>query len=137
MASTSGLACSILAQLSTDEFLVHGYARALGSSALQFTQEPPCLSPSLKSFDICQCTSWVLGWPRLALGLLLGFLGMLRPSELGRLRRMDIALPQDLNGRPDVIIIAIAQSKTSTRASRFQSTMVTDVNVIALVQVKL
>eukprot|EP00971_Amphidinium_carterae_P339536 6477397-Amphidinium_carterae.1 len=80
------------------------------------------------------CTSWVLGWHRLALGLLLGFLGMLRPSELGRLRRMDISLPQDLNGSPDVLIIAIAQSKTSTRASRLQSTMITDVNVIALAQ---
>eukprot|EP00971_Amphidinium_carterae_P029996 589938-Amphidinium_carterae.2 len=68
-------------------------------------------------------------------GTSLGVLGMLRPSELGRLRRMGIiALPQDLNGSPDVLIIAIAQSKTSTRASRLQSTMVTDVNVIALAQ---
>eukprot|EP00971_Amphidinium_carterae_P091082 1802845-Amphidinium_carterae.1 len=80
------------------------------------------------------CTAWTFGWRRLALGLLLGFLGMLRPAELGRLRRMDIALPQDLNGSPDVLVIAIAESKTSTRAARLQSTMVTDVNVIALAQ---
>eukprot|EP00971_Amphidinium_carterae_P005538 109921-Amphidinium_carterae.1 len=80
------------------------------------------------------CTAWAFGWRRLALGLLLGFLGMLRPAELVRLRRMDIALPQDLNGSPDVLVIAIAESKTSTRAARLQSTMITDVNVIALAQ---
>eukprot|EP00971_Amphidinium_carterae_P196339 3895684-Amphidinium_carterae.1 len=77
-------------------------------------------------------TAWAVNWRRTALALLLAFQGLLRPGELAALRRQHILLPQDLAGSEQSLVICITQSKTTQRAARLQSVMVTDPIVVDL-----
>lgn len=58
-------------------------------------------------------------WPKVAALLLLGFFGLLRPSELISLRRSDLALPSD-HWDGDVIYVRIGAPKTRLQAARDQ-----------------
>lgn len=58
-------------------------------------------------------------WHRIAVLLLLGFLGLLRPSELIMLRRGDLSLPCD-HWEGDVLYIRIGAAKTRLKAARDQ-----------------
>eukprot|EP00971_Amphidinium_carterae_P000577 11513-Amphidinium_carterae.1 len=64
--------------------------------------------------------------PRMAVGFLISFLGLLRPGEWASLRRQHIVLPLDLSGAEATMTIAIMQSKTSTRGPRLQSVLIAD-----------
>eukprot|EP00971_Amphidinium_carterae_P064471 1277065-Amphidinium_carterae.1 len=76
--------------------------------------------------------AWVMQWRRCALAVLLAFQALLRPSEIAALRRCHILLPQDLAGDEASLVICITQSKTTQRAARLQSVMVTDPVVVEL-----
>eukprot|EP00971_Amphidinium_carterae_P140860 2790882-Amphidinium_carterae.1 len=79
-------------------------------------------------------TAWVLAQPRMAVGFLISFLGLLRPGEWASLRRQHIVLPMDLSGMEATMTIAITQSKTSTRGPRIQSVLIADPLVVRLTQ---
>eukprot|EP00971_Amphidinium_carterae_P028249 556251-Amphidinium_carterae.1 len=64
--------------------------------------------------------------PRVAACLMLAFHCMLRPGEVANMRRRDLILPQDLHGTPWSGVVAITQSKTSTRFARMQSVIIED-----------
>eukprot|EP00971_Amphidinium_carterae_P350525 6491601-Amphidinium_carterae.1 len=78
--------------------------------------------------------AWTQMWRRSSLALLLAFQALLRPSEVAALRRQHILLPQDLSGNEQSLVICITQSKTTHRAARLQSVMVTDPVVVQLAQ---
>jgi hypothetical protein len=78
-------------------------------------------------------TALVWDWPKLAVLLVLGFFGLLRPSELIGLRRRDLSLPDDHLGG-DVIHIRVGTPKTRNKAARSQHVRVDEVGVAAWVQ---
>eukprot|EP00971_Amphidinium_carterae_P235094 4665177-Amphidinium_carterae.1 len=51
---------------------------------------------------------------------------MLRPVEVANMRRRDLILPDDIHGSPWTGVVAITQSKTSTRFAKLQSVVVED-----------
>eukprot|EP00971_Amphidinium_carterae_P326051 6456667-Amphidinium_carterae.2 len=77
-------------------------------------------------------TAWTLEWRRSALCLLLGFEGLLRPMEMRGALRCHLALPSDLTGDPTSVVMAIPESKTSTRTVKMQFILVTDYKLVAL-----
>eukprot|EP00971_Amphidinium_carterae_P088280 1746398-Amphidinium_carterae.1 len=77
-------------------------------------------------------TAWTLEWRRSAVCLLLGFEGLLRPMEMGGALRGHLALPCDLTGDTTSVVMAIPESKTSTRTVKMQSILVTDDKLVAL-----
>eukprot|EP00971_Amphidinium_carterae_P269424 5344882-Amphidinium_carterae.1 len=98
--------------------------------------QPPsvrCPMP-LKVLLALASAAWVLSQPRLAIGFLISFLGLLRPGEWATLRRQHIVLPSDLSGAEAAMTIAIMQSKTSTRGPRIQSVLISDPLVVCLIQ---
>ena len=65
-------------------------------------------------------------WPLVALLLLLGFHGLLRPNEMCQLRRCHIRLPSDAQGLDSPgLILLLVRAKTRFRAGRVQSVVVT------------
>ena len=60
---------------------------------------------------ISLCLLWA--WPKHACALLLGFHGLLRPSEFLYLRRSDLVLPRDVLADEDICYVRIFHSKTS------------------------
>eukprot|EP00971_Amphidinium_carterae_P175883 3486601-Amphidinium_carterae.1 len=57
---------------------------------------------------------------------------MLRPSELTNALRMHLVLPCDLSGDMETGVLSIPRSKTSDRASRLQSVVIEDVEVLRM-----
>eukprot|EP00971_Amphidinium_carterae_P168569 3339852-Amphidinium_carterae.1 len=57
---------------------------------------------------------------------MLAFHCMLRPGEVANMRRQDLILPEDIHGSPWTGVVAITQSKTSTRFAKMQSVVVED-----------
>ena len=57
--------------------------------------------------------SLLWSWPRMAAALLIGFHGLLRPSEFLPLQRADLILPRDLLSHEKLCYIRILHSKTS------------------------
>jgi len=70
------------------------------------------------------------GWHRSAILLLVGHHAMLRPAEMGRIRRGHLCLPSDFGGVPGRGALSIAESKTATRASRIQSVILDDPTIV-------
>ena len=64
-------------------------------------------------------TALAWDWPKIAVLLVLGFFGLLRPSELIALRRSDLALPTDHWDGP-VVYIRVGTPKTRSKAARDQ-----------------
>ncbi|CAE7269133.1 unnamed protein product, partial [Symbiodinium natans] len=69
--------------------------------------------------DALVVTALLWRWPRMAALLVLGFFGLLRPSELIGLRRQDLALPGD-HFEEDVLYIRVPHPKTRFRAATSQ-----------------
>eukprot|EP00971_Amphidinium_carterae_P165812 3286630-Amphidinium_carterae.1 len=90
---------------------------------------PPMPARIAVALAVC---AWVLDWRRSSLALLLAFQALLRPAEIAALRRHHIVLPDDLAGSEESLVICITQSKTSHRAARLQSVMVTDPVIVEL-----
>eukprot|EP00971_Amphidinium_carterae_P203742 4043333-Amphidinium_carterae.1 len=98
--------------------------------------QPPnirCPMP-LKVMLALASAAWILSQPRMSVGFLISFLGLLRPGEWSMLRRQHIVLPSDLSGMEATMTIAIMQSKTSTRGPRIQSVLISDPLVVRLTQ---
>ena len=70
----------------------------------------------LKVALACAATALLWNWPRIAVASVLGSFGLLRPSEVIRLRRQDLALPSD-HFDEGVLYIRIGQPKTRHRAA--------------------
>eukprot|EP00971_Amphidinium_carterae_P309901 6158157-Amphidinium_carterae.1 len=63
-------------------------------------------------------TAWTWSWERTALCILVGFQALLRPAEVGNVRRGDLVLPSDMGGEDGTAIISIRHSKTTSWAAR-------------------
>ncbi|CAE7447660.1 unnamed protein product [Symbiodinium natans] len=77
-------------------------------------------------------TALAWSWPRVAVLLVLGFFGLLRPSEAIGLRRQDVSLPSDHFER-DVLFIRVGSPKTRHRGARSQHVRVDEPGVAAWV----
>ena len=67
--------------------------------------------------------SW--NWDRVAVSLLLGFYGLLRPGEILGLRRAHLGLPSDASGLTEFsVTVAIVRPKTRYRAARMQAVVI-------------
>ena len=64
-------------------------------------------------------TALLWKWPRIAVALILAFLGLLRPAEIIGLRRQDLVLPGD-HFDDEVLYVHIGQPKTRHRAAASQ-----------------
>ena len=64
-------------------------------------------------------TALVWRWPHLAVIMVLGFFGLLRPCELIGLRRQDVVLPSD-SFEPKVLYLRVGQPKTRHRGAANQ-----------------
>eukprot|EP00971_Amphidinium_carterae_P234516 4653582-Amphidinium_carterae.2 len=98
--------------------------------------QPPnvrCPMP-LKVMLALALAAWVHCQPRMAVGFLISFLGLLRPGEWASLRRQHIVLPMDLSGMESTMTVAIMQAKTSSRGPRIQSVLISDPLVVRLTQ---
>eukprot|EP00971_Amphidinium_carterae_P193149 3833319-Amphidinium_carterae.1 len=98
--------------------------------------QPPnirCPMP-LKVMLALASAAWVMAYPRMTVGFLISFLGLLRPGEWAALRRQHVVLPVDLSGAESTMTIAIMQAKTSTRGPRIQSVLISDPLVVQLTQ---
>ena len=72
-------------------------------------------------------------WPRFACALALGFYGLLRPSDLTRLRVGHLRLPHEVaSWRRPVIVACIVLPKTRYRAARLQAVTVDEPWVVTL-----
>eukprot|EP00971_Amphidinium_carterae_P263899 5235579-Amphidinium_carterae.1 len=71
-------------------------------------------------------TLWLHGQFRSAVGIMIGYHCLLRPSELCHLRRSDLLLSCDTSGAEWSGVLAIGQSKTMGRSARLQSVLVGD-----------
>ncbi|CAE7247502.1 unnamed protein product [Symbiodinium sp. CCMP2592] len=90
---------------------------------------PPISAPILRALVV---TALLWKWRRLAVVLVLGFFGLLRPSELICLRRHDLSLPEDhLEG--EVVYIRVGHPKTRNRAAHSQHVRVDEPGVAAWV----
>ena len=86
---------------------------------------PPISAPILRAVVV---TALLWKWRRLAVVLVLGFFGLLRPSELICLRRQDLSLPEDhLEG--EVVYIRVGHPKTRNRAVHSQHVRVDEPGV--------
>ena len=64
-------------------------------------------------FQAAVSLSILWGWPKFAAALLLGFHGLLRPSEFLPLLRSDLVLPRDVLSAESICYVRILHSKTS------------------------
>jgi hypothetical protein len=78
-------------------------------------------------------TALAWNWPHFAALLVIGYFGLLRPSELVGLRRRDLSLPQD-HWEPQVLYVRIGQPKTRFRAAMAQHVRIDETGVAAWVQ---
>ncbi|CAK9004203.1 Guanylate-binding protein 7, partial [Durusdinium trenchii] len=78
-------------------------------------------------------TAMAWQWPHFAALLVLGFFGLLRPSELIGLRRQDLSLPQDHWG-DNVIYVRVSQPKTRFRAAAAQHVRLDEAGIAGWVQ---
>ena len=104
----------------------HGWIRSSLSGAWRILRhwerlEPdkaraPCPILWLRALTVAAAT-W--SWPRVALTLLLGFFGLLRPSEICGLMRSDVLLPLD-HGMGGFLMLRIREPKSRWASSRQQ-----------------
>eukprot|EP00971_Amphidinium_carterae_P145472 2882812-Amphidinium_carterae.1 len=76
--------------------------------------------------------AWEWKWQRTSTGLMLAYHLMLRPGELTNALRMHLVLPCDLSGDMETGVLCIPRSKTSDRASRLQSVVIEDIEVLRM-----
>ena len=69
------------------------------------------MPPSIFKAAISLSLLW--GWYRFTGAMLLGFHGLLRPSEILPLRRSDLVLPKDVLSDEQICYVKILRSKTS------------------------
>jgi hypothetical protein len=76
--------------------------------------------------------AWSWGWYSTSTLILLTFHALLRPGEAASLLRLHVRLPFEFDPGGKRGVIALTQTKTSTRAAQIQSVVLTDPLILEL-----